>query len=172
MRLVRLAAVSVAVLGAAACSPAKPAPAGAGPLMLTMESSNGSVAPPYAYRWTLTVRPSGGTLEWRTFARDESPVWRESFAVSAQGLAAVRAAISAAGVPGRTWQPAEPMMGASSNSLSGAVDGQPVKIGTVLSPEDEQAVAPVYAAMRALVPDSTWASLRARQAAFVKAHGG
>jgi hypothetical protein len=136
---------------------------------LRYEWREGSVPPPYHYEYAIRLGPGakGEVLFYPGYPQHNPPVWREDFAVSAEALAAVYQLIGRQGVFRRAWrQPERYTVGGSHSWLQVTVHGQTVTVPAVLAPEQAEAIAPVYEAIRALVGEELWRSLMARFEAF------
>jgi hypothetical protein len=90
-----------------------------------------------------------------------TPEWTEPFGVSDESLDALYTLVEDQ-VLSREWVKIEDgVVGGSLEWMSGTADGQHFKIPSRV--EREEALEPVYAAVKALVPDATWVKLRAQR---------
>ena len=136
---------------------------------LRYEWREGSVPPPYHYEYAIRVGPGAGgeVLFYPDYPQHNPPVWHEDVAVSPQALAAVYELMGRQGVFRRVWrQPERHTVGGSQSWLEVTAGGHTVTVPAALAGDQAQAVAPVYAAIRALASEDLWRSLMARYEAF------
>ncbi len=136
---------------------------------LRYEWREGSVPPPYHYEYAIRVGPGaqGEVLFYPDYPQHNPPVWREQISVSPEALAALYALMDKKGVFRRAWrQPERHTVGGSHAWLEVTAGGQTVTVPAVLAPEQEEAITPVYEAIRGLVGDDLWRSLMERYEAF------
>ena len=134
----------------------------------------GSVPPPYHYEYTICVSPEGeGTIVLRPdYPEDGAPAWEEHFRVSGPVLDRLHEMMLERGVTvGAVWETAP-----DSAHVGGALEWLEVVAGGErhMVPSDllhPEAMQPVYAFIRGLVPEAIWARLRARHEAFQAAYG-
>lgn len=136
-------------------------------LTLRYEWNEGTMPPPYYYEYTIRIGP--GTTGEIVFLPDYSihqpPVWTERFPVEEAALDRLYALLLEKGILSRSWAERERMpVGGSTEWLEVTAHGRQVKISSRI--EDVEAVAELYAAIRALVPAPIWQSLHARRAEF------
>jgi hypothetical protein len=133
----------------------------------------GSVPPPYHYEYTICVSPEGeGTIVFRPdYPEDGAPAWDEHFRVSGPLLDTLHKMMLERRGTAAGWETAP-----DSDHVGGALEWLEVVAcgerhvvpSDLLHPE---AMEPVYAFIRALVPEAIWAKLRARHEAFQAAYG-
>lgn len=136
-------------------------------LTLDYRWSEGSVPPPWHYRVRIRLDAEGATVAMTPgYGHHKPPTWTVPLAVSDADRATLLAALRDAGLFEADWAPpARRKIGGSGWRLDVTADGQ-----TVAMPRDAVAsggdAAAIEAAVRALVPASVWADLRARRNAY------
>ncbi len=123
----------------------------------------GSVPPPYHYEYEIAVSAAGdGTIVfWPDYPEHGVEPWAERFAVPAERLDELHAAMVACGVLERHWEEmADPPVGGKLEWMEATAEGQRHVVPSTL--EHPEAIEPVYERIRALVPEATWAELMAR----------
>jgi len=123
----------------------------------------GSMPPPHHYEYTIHIGPGlqGEIVFYPDYPGQNTPVWTEPFDVSEESLDALYALV-AERVLSREWVKIEDgAVGGSLAWMSGTVDGQRFRVPSRV--EGEDALEPVYVAVKALVPDAIWAKLRAQR---------
>ncbi len=133
----------------------------------------GSLPPPYHYEYTISVSPEGeGSIVFRPdYPEEGAQAWEERFRVSGSLLDELHKMMLERGVTAAGWDTAP-----ESGHVGGALEWLEVVAGgerhvvpsDLLRPE---AMEPVYAFIRGLVPEGVWAGLRARHQAFQAAYG-
>ncbi|HYQ65614.1 hypothetical protein [Actinophytocola sp.] len=118
----------------------------------TVEYANGSVPPPYHFRWRLTFDASTAVVEWRPGYGESTP-WRESVDINAEQRTALYGRLRDLGVFG----PAEAMDG----GMAGGMTYDPGPLGA--SERGARLLDGVADAVRELVPAEVWDGLKARQ---------
>ena len=119
--------------------------------------------PPYHYEYTIRIGPDlqGEIVFHPDYPGLGAPEWIESFDVAEESLDVLYALIEDR-VLSREWIKIEDgTVGGSLEWMSGLVDGQRFRVPSRV--EEEEMLEPVYAAVKALVPDATWVKLRARR---------
>lgn len=132
-------------------------------LTLQYDWCAGSMPPPYHYEYTVHIGPGlqGEVVFYPDYPGQGTPVWTEPFDVDQEALDALYALVEER-VLGREGVKIEDgAVGGSLEWMSGTVDGQSFRVPSRV--EGEEALEPVYAAIKALVPDATWTQLRARR---------
>jgi len=129
----------------------------------------GSLPPPYYYEITISVSPEGdGTIVFRPdYTRHAVPVWEEHFRVPLLQLNELYQLMLKRGVFGGGWEtyPDDDCpVGGSLEWLEVIARGERHKVPWLL--RQPEAVKPLYAFIRALVPEVTWAKLRAQHEDF------
>ncbi|HUT36405.1 MAG TPA: hypothetical protein VNE39_23160 [Planctomycetota bacterium] len=134
----------------------------------------GSLPPPYHYEYTICVSPAGeGTIVFRPdYPEEGAPAWEERFRVSGQALDELHKMMVERRVTAdAVWETAP-----ESDHVGGALEWLEVVAGgeRYVVPSDllhPEAMGPVYAFIRGLVPEAIWARLRARHEASQAAYG-
>jgi hypothetical protein len=132
----------------------------------------GSMPPPYHYEYTIHIGPGpvGGIVFHPDYPGQGTPVWTEPFEVADEALDALRGLV-AERVLGREWVKVEDgLVGGSLEWMSGTVDGEAFRVPTQI--EEPEAVEPVYAAIKELVPQDVWDSLMARREQYEREYEG
>jgi hypothetical protein len=165
-------------------------------LVLQYSWREGSIPPPDHYEYTITVsarlgasasssasrptavhgaatkyEPAEGTIEFLPdYPEHEPPVWRERFPVSPQQLADLFALMEKTGLFVRQWADSgEQRVGGSLEWLS--VDAGGRRIAVPSTPQDADAIQPLYAFIRELAPPETWKRLSVRHEEFRLSYG-
>jgi len=123
----------------------------------------GSMPPPHHYEYTIHIGPGleGEIVFHPDYPGQGTPEWTEPFGVAEESLNALYALVKEQ-VLSREWVKVEDgTVGGSLEWMSGTVDGRRFRIPSRV--EEEEALEPVYAAIKALVPDVVWAKLRAQR---------
>ena len=128
----------------------------------------GSMPPPYHDEYEIRIGPgpAGEVVYVPDYPQHNPPTWREPFPVTAEALARLYALLEEAGLFQRAWRRRE--RGATGGELAWlevTAGGRTVKVPAQLAARDAEALAPVYAAVRALVPAALWQALEARREA-------
>ena len=133
----------------------------------------GSLPPPYHYEYTISVSPEGdGTIVFRPdYPEHGTPAWDEHFRVAEPLLDKLHKMVLERQVSAASWETAP-----DSAHVGGALEWLEVVAGgerhvvpsDLLHPE---AMEPVYAFIRGLVPEAIWARLHARHEASQAAYG-
>jgi hypothetical protein len=119
--------------------------------------------PPYHYEYTIRIGPGlqGEIVFYPDYPGQGTPVWTEPFDADQEALDALYALVEER-VLGRDWIKVDDgAVGGSLEWMSGMVDGQRFHVPSRV--EGEEALEPVYAAVKALVSDAIWAKLRAQR---------
>lgn len=133
-------------------------------LALRYEWYAGTMPPPYHYEYTITVGPGlqGEIVFYPDYSGEGVPEWREAFAVTDEQLDRAYGLMVEAEVFDRRWsEMRDRPVGGDTEWLSVMANGVSVRIPAL--PEGGEALEPVYDAVRGLVPDAIWESLRARR---------
>ena len=123
----------------------------------------GSMPPPHHYEYTIHIGPGleGEIVFYPDYPGLGTPEWTEPFDVAEESLDALYALVEEH-VLSREWVKIEDgTVGGSLEWMSGTVDGQRFRVP--IRVEEEEALEPVYAAIKALVPDAIWTKLRAQR---------
>jgi len=142
-------------------------------LALRYEWHAGTMPPPYHHEYTIVVGPGqeGGIVYCPDYRADGVPEWHESFAVTAEALDRLYAVMVKAQVFDRRWLAmGRPPVGGDIEWLDVTASGETVRIPA--QPEEGEALEPVWQAIRELVPDETWARLRARRKEYMDNYEG
>ncbi len=130
----------------------------------------GSVPPPYHHEYTIRIGPGleGEIVFYPDYPGQDTPVWKEPFEVGKEALEGLYALV-AERVLGREWvEVRDGTVGGSLEWLKGTANGESFRVpGRIAEPE---AVAPVYAVIKALVPDAIWARLMAQREQYERDH--
>jgi hypothetical protein len=127
--------------------------------------------PPHHYEYAICIGPGlqGEIVFHPDYPGQDTPMWTESFDVAQEALDALYALVKER-VLNRKWVKVEDgTVGGSLEWLSGVMDGQSFKVPSRV--EEEDTLAPVYAAVKALVPDAVWDELRARREQYERDYG-
>jgi hypothetical protein len=123
----------------------------------------GSMPPPHHYEYTIRIGPGlqGEIVFYPDYPGQDTPVWMEPFEVNEGAFSALYVLVVER-VLGRGWVKIEDgTVGGSLEWMSGMVDGQRFHVPSRV--EEGEALAPVYAAVKALVPDAIWTKLRVQR---------
>ena len=156
-------------------APPVPPEAASGKWSLRYEWNAASIPPPDHYEFTIEVSASGrGEVTfYPDYSQHDPPAWREPFAADLAALDDLLALMIRQGVFSRTWRRAEQRaVGDSQAWLKAEAAGKSVSVPAVLSPRDAKVIAPVYQAIRALVPEALWDNLIERYHQYQSAHSG
>jgi hypothetical protein len=137
-------------------------------LTLRYEWHAGTMPPPYHHEYIIMVEPGrqGEIVFYPDYAAEGVPEWCEAFAVTAKELDHLYVVMVNAQVFGGRWVPmSDPPIGGDIEWLDVTANGDTVRIPA--QPEGGEALQPVYDAIRGLVPDETWARLRARRQEYI-----
>ncbi len=129
----------------------------------------GSVPPPAYYEHTIRLAPNGEgeIVFYPDYPQHNPPVWTESFTLSHDELSGLHSLIAKNKLLIRKWRPpAKPSIGGSLESLRINAPDKQVSVPSRLNAKDAADLREVYDALRALVPQQIWDSLRARRQAF------
>jgi len=123
----------------------------------------GSMPPPHHYEYTIRIGPGleGEIVFYPDYPSQGTPVWTEPFEVAEELLDALYVLVEER-VLSREWIKIEDgTVGGSLEWMSGTAGGQRFRVPSRV--EEKGALEPVYTAIKALVSDAIWASLRARR---------
>ncbi len=140
-------------------------------LALRYEWQQGSLPPPYHYEYTIRIGPGaqGEIVFLPDYAQHNPPQWTEALAVTDEALAGLYRMLQDIDVFSHTWRrPERSPVGGSYDWLDVTARGQTVRVPSHLAPRDAAAIAPVYEAIRALVPKALWVRLRAQHEAYMQ----
>jgi hypothetical protein len=131
-------------------------------LTLRYEWHEGSVPPPFHYEYTIALEAGGaGTVDFfPDYPQHGVTPWRRAFQASPANVAALLALMDKKRVFERRWHRARRhTVGGSHAYLDATVGGRAVSVPAGLPPRDARSIAPVYDAIRALVPKAIWDKL-------------
>ena len=120
----------------------------------------GSMPPPYHYEYTILIGPGPeGQVVFRPdYPGADTPVWTESFVVGDEALGELYSLMSERGVFTTEWSEVRyGTVGGSLEWLRCTAGGEDYSIPCRI--EESAAVAAVYDAAKALVPEAVWADL-------------
>jgi hypothetical protein len=126
----------------------------------------GSMPPPHHYEYTIRIGPGlqGEVVFCPDYPGQGTPVWTEPFDVAEESLDALYVLVKEQ-VLDQEWVKIEDgAVGGSLEWMSGTVDGQRFRVPSRV--EEEEALEPVYGAVKALVPDAIWTKLRAQRVQY------
>lgn len=127
----------------------------------------GSMPPPHHYAFSISGSASGrGRIVFVPgYAFENPPSWQEEFAIDAAAWSTFKHLLQAKKTFARRWREIDSQaVGGSRRSFVFRRDGKETRIPADLSPADAAAAAELEAAVRALVPEALWQSLRQRHA--------
>jgi hypothetical protein len=130
----------------------------------------GSVPPPYHYEYTIRIGPGpeGEMVFYPDYPGHGTPVWAEPFDVGEEPLDGLYTLV-AERVLGKEWvEIRDGTVGGSLEWLKGTANGKSFRVPSRIA--EPGAVAPVYAAIKALVPDAVWAKLTAQREQYERDH--
>jgi hypothetical protein len=142
-------------------------------LALYYQWQAGTMPPPHHYEYAIRVGPGmrGEIVFWPDYPQHNPPVWREALAVPEEALADLYRVLREVDVFTRVWRRAERSpIGDCCAWLEATAGGRTVRLPAHLAAGDAAAIAPVYEAVRALVPEALWARLMAQREAYVQAY--
>ncbi len=140
---------------------------------LRHEWHEGSMPPPYHYEYIvrLSVGAEGEVIFFPDYPQHDPPVWRETFPVDSKDLAHLYALLVKTRAFARTWRRADhPAIGGSVVWLDAEAGGKKVTVPPGLPARDAAAIAPVYDAIRAVVPQVVWDGLMGRYEKYQAEH--
>ena len=124
-------------------------------LTLRYEWNAASVPPPYHYEYIITIGPGprGEVTFLPDYSQHDTPAWRVAFDIDPAALEALSDLVERQGVFARRWRRAQSrIVGDSQAWLKAEAAGKAVSVPASLSRRDAESIAPVYQAIRALVP--------------------
>jgi hypothetical protein len=128
-------------------------------LTIEYDWCEGSVPPPYHYEYTIRIDagPVGEVVFYPDYPGQGTPVWTEPFDVSEEALDRL-CALVAERVLGKEWvEVRDETVGGSLEWFKGTANGESFRVPSRIA--EPEAIAPVYAAIKALVPDAIWTRL-------------
>jgi hypothetical protein len=129
----------------------------------TVEYGNGSVAPPYHYRWQVRFDDTTAEVAW-TPGYDETQPWREHVNITADQREHLYSALRNAGVFEAGTDIDDGMVGGPTGSVELTAAGRTYTPGTLGASKDGQRLLDeVVAAVEELVPADVWDGLQDRQ---------
>ena len=131
----------------------------------------GTVPPPYYYEYTIWLGPgSRGRIDFLPdYPMHNPPVWTEPFDVEAEALDRLYALMVEKGVFKRSWTEIDDgRIGGSLEWMRVTVAGKKFTVPSVI--EEAGIVKDIYSAIKALVPESIWAKLRAQREQYEQSH--
>lgn len=142
---------------------------------LRYEWNEGSLPPPYHYEYIIRVGPDGvgAVVMIPDYPTEGVPEWREAFAVDASTLDALYALMVAQGVFTTEWREAGDIpVGGPVEWVEVTANGRTVEVPGYPIEAQAEAMAPVYAAVNALVPPDLMAGLMEKRQEYVEESGG
>ena len=124
----------------------------------------GSMPPPYHYEYTILIGAGPqGQIEFRPdYSGDDTPVWTESFIVGDEALEGLYLLMSEQRVFTTEWaEVRDGTVGGSLEWLRCTAGAEDFSIPSRI--EESAAVAAIYEAVKALVPEAVWADLLERR---------
>jgi hypothetical protein len=130
----------------------------------TVAYENGSVPPPYHYRWTVTFDDSSATIEWRPGYDDDGEAWRETADITGDQRTRLYERLADLGVFDMPDATDDGMVGGPGGHLELTARGRTYDPGSLGGSEDSaQLLRSVADAVRELVPDDVWDGMKAKQ---------
>jgi molybdate transport system substrate-binding protein len=135
------------------------------------EWREGSLPPPYHYRYTVIIRPSGQSEIVLTpdYLSITVPKWTEFFKVDEQGLNDLYRVMVENGLFTKKWRQLDAApVGGSNQTLVVTAQGKRIKVEDYLVPEQQVPAKAMYAAVQALVPKDIRELLQARRQQYMQ----
>lgn len=130
----------------------------------TVAYENGSVPPPYHYRWTVTVDDTSATIEWRPGYEEDAESWRETVEVTDDQRADLYEKLSTLHVFETAVAADEGMVGGPGGHYEVTARGKTYDPGSLGGSEDSaRLLENVADAFLELVPDDVFRGLKAKQ---------
>jgi hypothetical protein len=130
----------------------------------TVEYANGSVPPPYHFRWRLTFDASTAVVEWRPGYDESARPWRESVDITAEQRTTLYGRLRDLGVFGTVEATDDGMVGGPGGDIEVTADGRTYDPGPLGGSESgARLLTDVAEAVRELVPADVWDGLKVKQ---------
>ena len=142
-------------------------------MTLRFEWNAASVPPPYHYEYVICIGPGpvGDVTFFPDYPQHDPPAWRMPFPVDPAALEALLGLMVRQGVFARKWRRApRHIVGDSQAWLKAEAAGRIVSVPASLSHRDTESIAPVYQAIRALVPQAVWDELMGKHNQYQQEH--
>ena len=133
----------------------------------------GSMPPPYHYEYTLKLSDGVVAISYLpSYPGGDVPTWTETVTPDPAAVEAVYQQVVQRNVLTRTWKAeARPRVGGTQQNLQVTAAGRSARVPNGIADNDADAIEPVYLAIQALVPQTTWDELDERQRAYHIANG-
>lgn len=129
----------------------------------TVAYENGSVPPPYHYRWAVTFDATTATLEWRPGYKDVPP-WRERVDITDDQRAELYTRLADLGVFDRPDITDDGMVGGPGGDIHLRAGGETYDLDQLGGSKDSgRLLKDVAKAVKELVPESAWDDMKAKQ---------
>jgi len=132
------------------------------------------VSPDYLYYHISLPATGSATISYTLGhpSSSEQEEWAETFEVSDDDLRGLYALMQQVGLFTRTWQPADPVPGASGGpSVRVVAEGKTYNVPSELADmSDAVAIANVYGKIEQMVPETVRDTMEARQAQYLEEH--
>jgi hypothetical protein len=130
----------------------------------TLAYENGSVPPPYHYRWTVTFDDSTATVEWRPGYEEATQPWRETADITGDQRTDLYEQLRDLGVFDMPDATDDGMVGGPGGHLEVTADGRTYDPGSLGGSEDSaRLLEDVADAVHELVLPEVWDGLRDKQ---------
>ena len=133
---------------------------------LLFEWNTGTLPPQYTYTYTIILGPGKGRLEYQPgYADDNSQQWMVDFTVSEKQMHDLYEYLNSQNMFRSSWKEGEPMMGGSGTTLilKAFEEQYTIPSISILSSSEYARVDAAMEAIRALVPQTIWDEMDARQ---------
>lgn len=131
-------------------------------LSLAYQWNAASVPPPYHYEYVIELGPGphGAVVFLPDYSQHDPPQWRRPFGIESAAWTRLLALLDRQGLFSRRWRrvPSR-IVGDSQAWLKAARGGHEASVPSTLSKRDAEAIAPVYQAIKDLVPRGIWDEL-------------
>jgi len=129
-----------------------------------VEYANGSVPPPYHFRWRLTFDESTAVVEWRPGYDESIQPWRETVDITAEQRRTLYGQLRDLGVFGADEAEDDGMVGGPGGNVEVTAGGKTYDPGSLGGSESSaRLLKGVADAVRELVPADVWDGLKAKQ---------
>ena len=130
----------------------------------TVAYENGSVPPPYHYRWTVTFDDDSATVEWRPGYDDDTAPWGETVDITDDQRADLYARLADLGVFDMADATDDGMVGGPGGRVEVTARGRTYDPGSLGGSEESAGLlTDVADAVEQLVPAGVWDDLKAKQ---------
>ncbi|MGD9212915.1 MAG: hypothetical protein PVI90_19175 [Desulfobacteraceae bacterium] len=140
---------------------------------ISYQFTSGSVPPPYYYEYTISVTSSGqGEIVLTPDHAGESvPQWTQSFELNSQALDEIYNLLVSEEAFTSNWQqPTKPRLGAPSEVVQITSQGEQLQIPAQVIKNQMRSKDKVTKAIKALVPDTVWSTLKSQHNAYSDAN--